>query len=99
MERPTQTQEERIREVVKKMADKWPSGIVARKDIDKFTGGLISPKTMLNIDGKGEGPKERISNGNRVAYEMSVLCDWLVEVYGLLPVTSACKPLPEILRK
>lgn len=60
------------------MIDKWPSVVVARKDIGKFTGGLISPGTMANLDCQGKGPKGRFRIGaNSVAYPVKELVEWL----------------------
>jgi hypothetical protein len=50
-----------------KMAMKWPSALVARQEIYKITGGLISPRTMANLDSQGKGPRERIVRGGKVA--------------------------------
>ena len=34
------------KDIFTKMAEKWPSALVARTEIKKFTGGLIAPATM-----------------------------------------------------
>ena len=62
-----------------KMAMKWPSALVARQEIYKITGGLISPRTMANLDSQGKGPRERIVRGGKVAYDIDVLIEWLRE--------------------
>ena len=36
--------------------------------ISKFTGGLISPGTMKNLDSLGRSPKIKILSGRKVAY-------------------------------
>jgi len=58
------------------LKNKWPSGIVARGEIGRFTGGLISPGAMANYDSRGEGPS-RIRIGARVAYPVDGLIKWL----------------------
>lgn len=30
----------------------WPSPIVAREEVGKFSGGLLNPRTMANQDAK-----------------------------------------------
>jgi hypothetical protein len=44
-------------DVFNKMADKWPSALVARTEIGKFTGGLLSPGTMKNLDSLAKAPR------------------------------------------
>lgn len=58
------------------LGEKWPSGIVARTSIKEFTGGMISEKTMANLDSNGEGP-DRFTIGRKVAYKVDVLIAWL----------------------
>ena len=64
-------------DVFNKMADKWPSALVARTEIKKFTGGLIAPATMKNLDSLGKGPKTRVLSGKKVAYDVDGLIEWL----------------------
>jgi hypothetical protein len=59
------------------LAARWPSSIVAREKVSEFTGGIINPKTMANIDSLGEGPKGRITVGRKVAYPVAQLISWL----------------------
>ena len=55
------------------MADKWPSAIVSRNNIEKFTGGLITGNGLKNQD-KG---LTRIRRNQRVFYMVSELIPWL----------------------
>jgi hypothetical protein len=59
------------------LADKWNSAVVSREKIGDFTGGTISPKSMANLDSKGEGPEGAILIGKKVAYPVSSLIAWL----------------------
>ena len=59
------------------LRDKWPSAIVSRDAVDRFSGGLISPRYISNLDCKGLGPSERIRIGRKIAYPVDALCDWL----------------------
>lgn len=61
---------------LREMADKWPSALVAREEVGHFTGGLIKPKTMANLDSRGEGPPS-ITLGRKVAYKTSAYVAWL----------------------
>lgn len=35
---------------LKQLKEKWPSSVVSRTEIRKFTGGLISEKYIANLD-------------------------------------------------
>lgn len=63
---------------IKALADKWPSTIVARELIAEFSGGLLHPRTMANIDSEKAGPP-RLRFGRKVAYAVTDLCDWLAQ--------------------
>lgn len=59
------------------MADRWPSSIVARTEIGKFTGGMIREKYLANLDSLGKGPAGRIRCGRKVAYPVNEFVKWL----------------------
>ena len=65
------------KDVFDEMAKKWPSSIVARSEISKFTGGLFSSGRMRNLDSQGKGPKIRIRSGRKIAYNVEDLIEWL----------------------
>jgi len=56
-------------------AEKLPP-VIARKEIRKYLGGIISPKTLANLDSLGEGPP-RIKIGRTVGYPTVELLLWL----------------------
>jgi hypothetical protein len=60
-----------------KLAEKWPSPFVARKKVDRFSGGTITPKYMANLDSMGKGPQGRIRIGRQVVYPVGELVKWL----------------------
>lgn len=62
-----------------KMADHWPSSVVAREKISDFTGGLITPGRIANLDSQGQGPPNRFRVGRKVCYPVSDLTRWLSE--------------------
>jgi len=66
-------------DVYEQMAVKWPSAIIARAEVGKFTGGGLSPKYLANLDCKGIGPKGRFKMGRRVCYSVPALVEWLRE--------------------
>lgn len=59
------------------LAEKWPSSIVARTEVERFTGGLISEKYLANLDSCGKGPEGRIRVGRKIAYPVDKLIEWL----------------------
>jgi len=59
------------------MAERWPSSMVARTEIERFTGGLLSEKYIANLDSRGLGPRGRIRCGRKVAYPVDQLIEWL----------------------
>jgi|GEM_PF-2568137 len=65
----------------KSLAEKWPSIVVARSEIKKFSGGLISPKTLANAQCKGIGPRS-YRFGKKVFYHVDDLIKWMSELQG-----------------
>lgn len=60
-----------------KLIESWPSPIVARAEVGRFTGGLLHPRTVANLDSLGLGPAGKITVGRRVAYDRDALAMWL----------------------
>ena len=58
------------------LRSKWPSTLVPRERIYEFSGGLINPRTMANLDSRGEGP-DRMRIGKKVAYPLDSLIEWM----------------------
>ncbi len=64
-------------DIYSEMVARWPSPIVARAEIKKFTGGGISSKTLANADSNGTGPEGRFFVGRRVCYPVASFIKWL----------------------
>jgi hypothetical protein len=64
-------------EILKEMANSWPSSVVARSEVKNFTGGSVSPKTLANADYKGTGPTKRFYIGKKACYPVESLIVWL----------------------
>ena len=64
-------------DLFKKMAKKWPSEILARQSVAKFTGGLISARYMANLDSQGKGPNGKMTIGRKVVYPVNEFLKWL----------------------
>ncbi len=60
-----------------KLIEKWPSAYVVRSEVARFTGGMIQPGTLANLDSKGLGPEGKIRIARKVAYEVHSLVRWL----------------------
>lgn len=61
-----------------KLLEAWSSPYVARSQVEKFSGGIISPKTLANADSLGIGPKTKFCFGKRkVFYLASELAEWI----------------------
>ena len=58
------------------LAEKWPSPIVAREKLKDFSGGLLNPRTMANIDSLGYGPK-MVKLGRKRGYWVDSLVEWM----------------------
>jgi len=58
------------------LAKSWKAPIVARSEVSKFSGGLLHPRTLANLDCLGLGP-ESIRIGGRVCYPTGALVEWL----------------------
>ena len=61
------------------MADHWPSPFVARQEVERFTGGIVNPKYIANLDSQGLGPEGRIRVGRKIAYPVIEFIKWLEE--------------------
>lgn len=61
------------------MGGRWPSNYVARSEVGRFTGGILNPRSMANLDSKKKGPQGRIRVGRKIAYPVENLIAWLEE--------------------
>jgi len=66
-----------MKDIYEQMAERWPSAVVARKEIGKFSGGLLNPRTMANLDSMGSGPPRVKWGSQRVFYPVLGLVAWL----------------------
>jgi len=59
------------------MGDKWPSQIIARTEVSKFTGGAQNERYLANLDSLGLGPAGRFKIGRKVCYPVAEFVAWL----------------------
>jgi hypothetical protein len=64
-------------EILKKIDEAWPSPIVLRKDIAKFSCGIISIKTLEKLDSLGKGIPNSIKINCRVVYTKKDALIWI----------------------
>ena len=62
---------------VEMLTKPWGAGIVARREVGRFTGGLITGRTLANLDSRGQGPGGAMRVGRQVAYPATRLARWL----------------------
>jgi hypothetical protein len=67
------------------LAARWPSSMVARTEIDRFTGGIVSEKYIANLDSAGKGPAGRVRVGRKVCYNVSEVVKWLEARSTVIP--------------
>jgi len=65
------------KDIFTKMAQAWPSAVVARAEIRAFTGGGLTEKSLANFDSLGQGPAGKTKIGRRVVYDKDELVSWL----------------------
>ncbi len=68
-------------DIFEKMAAAWPAPIVARDQIEKFSGGMLRARTMSNLNSQGLGPK-KIKIGRKVGYDLQNLVLWMRDRSG-----------------
>lgn len=68
-----------MEDIFEEMVKNWPSPLVSRdqKSLDRFSGGLLHPRTLANADSLGTGPEGKIRVGRKVAYPAQSLADWM----------------------
>jgi hypothetical protein len=59
------------------MAEAWGCPYVAREELKKFTGGLLSPRYAANLDAQRKGIEGRIRCGRKVLYPALSVCKFL----------------------
>jgi hypothetical protein len=66
-----------IANLLASMADKWPSSVIARTEVERFTGGIVSEKYLANLDSEGRGPEGRVRIGRKIVYPVHEFVKWL----------------------
>lgn len=69
---------EDVREFIEAVMPHLPP-VIARSEVDRFLGGIISPYTIKNADLAGNGPEIAWKVGKKVAYKTESLLLWIAE--------------------
>jgi hypothetical protein len=59
------------------MVKAWGNPIVPRCKVGEFSGGLLNPRTLANLDCLGTGPEGPIRIGSKIVYRTEELARWL----------------------
>lgn len=65
--------------------------IIARCEIPRLLGGVISAGRLANLDSEGKGPRQ-IAVGRRIAYSRADFIAWLVQRSAVAQPTPAAPP-------
>ena len=69
--------EEAAADILLKLKEAWNSPIVLREDIEKFSFGLVTMRSMQVLDCRGQGIKESATINGKVAYSTDNALKWL----------------------
>lgn len=58
------------------LKEHWKQPIVPRPKVGDFSGGMLNPKTMANMDSLGIGP-QTLKYNKRVFYRVDHLLEWM----------------------
>jgi hypothetical protein len=59
------------------MIKAWGAPAVRRKDLAKFSGGLLDPRSVANDDSRGKGIRPRFRVGRHTAYPVEAVVEYL----------------------
>lgn len=65
-----------MKDIFDQMAEAWQAPGFTRPEAKRFTGGLISPKTLANLHSLGSGPPFMRLRG-RPYYQVETFVPWL----------------------
>lgn len=82
------------RHFIDSLCEKLPPAM-AREEIPKLLGGMVSPYTVKYYDLRGEGPSGAYRIGRKVAYMTRSLLEWLVLKLGVKPLGNLKELLGE----
>lgn len=66
-----------MKDVFSEMVMKWPSAVVARSEVAKFSGGLVASKSLANRASLGQSTPPAFRVGVKICYSAQDLAAWL----------------------
>ena len=75
---------ERKEDIMSLFKKNWKSSFVARTHVGEFSGGLLHPRTMANLDSQQKGPSVKIRLGRNIGYPVDELILWMKERIEIL---------------
>lgn len=82
--RPTKAEQKFISTLLEKLPP-----VIARKEVNRFLGGIVAAQTLSNLDSLGEGPSDTYRVGNNVVYKTDSLVRWLVAHVGVEQIKTS----------
>ena len=64
-------------EILQKIKEAWKAPIVLRRDIAKFSFGLVTARSLQTLDSRGQGIVKSITINGKVAYTTDSVLKWL----------------------
>ncbi len=68
-----------LQQYFKDLVEHWPSAFVSRTEARKFSGGVVTAKSLANHDSAGTGVSERFRVGRKICYPTVALAAWMQE--------------------
>ncbi|MDY0185566.1 MAG: hypothetical protein RBR43_06785 [Desulfuromonadaceae bacterium] len=65
------------KDIFHQLTDHWPSPLVAASQVKRFSGGIVSGKTLANLKSLGKPVPDSVKIGSRRAYVAESLAGWL----------------------
>jgi len=67
-----------IEKVKRNLNEAYPFGLIPRTDIDKATGGILSPQTMANLDSTGGGIEKSVTINKKRFYPIEAVINYVM---------------------
>ena len=61
---------------------------IARSDVERLLGGIVTGKTLANADARGNGPEVAYAVGRKIGYTRTALLDWLAANFSIVRLAS-----------
>lgn len=62
--------------------------VIARKEVNRYLGGMVASQTLSNADSAGMGPEVAYRVGRTITYRTESLVRWVVDRFGVVKVAG-----------